>query len=109
MASFALQDYIGWAGDWAAGSAEQAGYNEQLADVISEGAAAGAVKAKSKDTSAQEVPLRLAVVGGPFSGKTSMALKLADDYGCKASSLLETVTSTLTGLLGRLEATSFCS
>ena len=93
MAAVTLQDYIGWAGEWAAGSADQAGYNEQLADVISEGAAAGAVKAKSKDTSAQEVPLRIAVVGGPFSGKTSMALKLADDYGCKASNFLETVTA----------------
>ena len=69
---------------WQASSPDQAtGYNELLADVIAEGATAGASKATPQGAPIQDIPLRLALVGAPFAGKTSMALKLADDHGCK--------------------------
>ena len=84
-----VQDYIGWSGSWASSSPDQAtGYNAHLADVISEGASAGAARVSPAGAPVQEVPLRLAVVGAPFAGKTCMALKLADDYGCKACPLI---------------------
>lgn len=81
-----LQEYIGWAGEWQAANQQQAtGYNDLLAEVIAEGGSAGAAKAASLDTTAQDIPLRLALVGAPFAGKTALALKLADEHGCKAS------------------------
>lgn len=83
-----VQEYLGWGGEWQASSPDQAtGYNEQLADVIAEGSTAGAAKAVSEEASVQNIPLRLALVGAPFAGKTSMGLKLADEYGCKVCSL----------------------
>lgn len=79
-----MQEYLGWSGVWQASSPDQAtGYNELLADVIAEGATAGASKASPQGASLQDIPLRLALVGAPFAGKTSMALKLADEHGCK--------------------------
>ena len=79
-----MQEYLGWSGVWQASSTDQAtGYNELLADVIAEGATAGASKARPQGAPLQDIPLRLALVGAPFAGKTSMALKLADDHGCK--------------------------
>lgn len=79
-----MQEYLGWRGVWQASGPDQAtGYNEVLADVIAEGATAGASKASPQGAPLQDIPLRLALVGAPFAGKTSMALKLADDHGCK--------------------------
>ncbi len=79
-----MQEYLGWSGVWQASSPDQAtGYNELLADVIAEGATAGAGKATPQGAPLQDIPLRLALMGAPFAGKTSMALKLADDHGCK--------------------------
>ena len=67
-------------------AAEQAtGYNELLAEVLAEGGSAGAVKAAPGDSPIQDIPLRLALVGAPFAGKTAMALKLAEEHGCKVS------------------------
>lgn len=88
-----MQDYIGWAGEWQAGSPEQAsGYNEVLAQVLAEGSSAGAAKPASLDPPVQDIPLRLALVGAPFCGKTAMALKLADEYGCKVLSMRLSIT-----------------
>lgn len=79
-----VQDYIGWTGDWQVDTSEQAtGYNELLAEVLAEGGSAGAVKGIPEDSPIQEIPLRLALVGAPFAGKTAMALKLAEEHGCK--------------------------
>ena len=81
-----LQEYISWGGAWQAASTEQAsGYNELLAEVIAEGGSAGAARPASLAATIQDIPLRMALVGAPFAGKTAMALKLADEYGCKAS------------------------
>lgn len=79
-----MQEYLGWSGVWQESGPDQAtGYNELLADVIAEGATAGASKASPQGAPLQDIPLRLALVGAPFAGKTSMALKLADEHGCK--------------------------
>lgn len=84
LKGYGLQEYIGWGGEWSAAGPDQAtGYNEMLADVIAEGATAGAAKASPGDAPMKDVPLRMALLGAPFAGKTSMALKLADEYGCK--------------------------
>ena len=81
-----MQDYIGWEGVWQVPTAEQAtGYNELLAEVIAEGSSAGAVRDASGDSPIQGIPLRLALVGAPFAGKTAMALKLAEEHGCKVA------------------------
>lgn len=78
-----MQAYLKWSGDWQPASEEQAsGYNTALAEVIAEGALAEAAKGKPhKEPSV--VPLRLALLGAPFSGKTTMARKLAEECGCK--------------------------
>lgn len=83
----AEQDYLNWSGDWQAASDDQAsGYNEALAEVIAEGVMAEVAKGKM-EKAVQDMPLRLALVGGPFSGKTTMARKLAEECGCKVSTL----------------------
>lgn len=83
-----MQDYIGWEGVWQVASAEHAtGYNELLADVIAEGSSAAAARDAPGDSPIQEIPLRLALVGAPFAGKTAMALKVAEEHGCKVSDL----------------------
>lgn len=84
-----MQDYIGWEGVWQAATAEQAtGYNELLAEVIAEGSSAAAARDAPGDSPIQDIPLRLALVGAPFAGKTAMALKLAEEHGCKVAHLL---------------------
>ncbi|KAA6421790.1 MAG: central pair complex 1, partial [Trebouxia sp. A1-2] len=93
----AVTEYLGWSGVWQASSPDQAtGYNELLADVIAEGATAGASKASPQGASLQDIPLRLALVGAPFAGKTSMALKLADEHGCKVLNMSELVNEAAT-------------
>ncbi|KAL0048541.1 hypothetical protein WJX82_005372 [Trebouxia sp. C0006] len=88
----AVTEYLGWSGVWQASGPDQAtGYNELLADVIAEGATAGASKASPQGAPLQDIPLRLALVGAPFAGKTSMALKLADEHGCKVLNMSELV------------------
>ena len=78
------QEYLSWSGEWQVNGSDQAtGYNELLADVIAEGASAGAAQSSPQAALLQDIPLRLALVGAPFAGKTSMALKLAEDHGCK--------------------------
>ena len=89
MRGAGVQDYIGWEGVWQVATADQAtGYNELLADVIAEGSSAGAARDALGDSPIQDVPLRLALVGAPFAGKTAMALKLAEEHGCKVAYLL---------------------
>lgn len=84
-----MQDYIHWEGVWQAPTAEQAtGYNKLLAKVIAEGSSAGAVREGPGNSPIQDIPLRLALVGAPFAGKTAMALKLAEEHGCKVAHLL---------------------
>ena len=85
-ARYGKQDYLSWSGDWQAGGEEQAsGYNQALAEVIAEGVMAEMAKGKAEKEVA-DVPLRLALIGAPFSGKTTMARKLAEECGCKVTS-----------------------
>lgn len=85
-----IQDYLSWTGDWQAAPGEQAsGYNEALAELIAEGVMAE-VATRKTEREVPDVPLRLALVGAPFSGKTTMARKLAEEYGCKVSTLTAT-------------------
>lgn len=65
---------------------EATGYNQLLAEVLAEGGSAGAVKGAPGDSPIQDIPLRLALVGAPFAGKTAMALKLAEEHACKVCS-----------------------
>ena len=44
-----------------------------------------------------DVPLRLALIGAPFSGKTTMARKLAEECGCKVTSCRNVAAMTLAG------------
>lgn len=103
------QDYLNWSGDWQAASEDQAsGYNEALAEVIAEGVMAEVAKGKT-EKEVPDVALRLALVGAPFSGKTTMARKLAEECGCKVnpSSVHHTVNFACMGYLLSCSLTSY--
>ena len=86
----ALDDFLHWRGEWveaaAAAGISAESRNGALADAVH------AVRARADPPHRSEpteltMPIRMAVVGGPFTGKSTLAAKLAED--CRAA-LLDT-------------------
>ena len=78
----ALQDYLEWAGEWDVDGTEDAvaaGHNVALAQLV-HGVRAQAQPRREEAPIVLDMPVRMAVVGGPFTGKTTLAQALAKEH-----------------------------
>lgn len=78
IAAAALRDFLESAGEWA--SDEAVGFNEALGDAA-QAVRLAADPPPTAGPAALKVPVRIAVVGAPFSGKSTLARELAAAYG----------------------------